>query len=306
MKKSEFEYDRKRREEAIIFFPNFFGEDLCVSETATPEDLQKEYQRLFISKDNNELNKFSFQDAYYYLRNAIKEEIPELTSPMGQKIYEQYKALINEISKYKFNVLSKRPQRKNIVNREILYELAFLRKYIIKQIEIIDQYFTQEDLKEIKNEKYQIIYNSSKELYNLLLNEVEKLKNKKVYYSAIALKMIHSGRNYTRRINLRCLGDAREEWRKERNSACHTIMTFYNLISLAGFVAYYELFGKNRDAYRKYCGYYGPEYDDDLEFIKKGPNYYNYLSRDQIFSAIEWGKVKRKERLKSRKKNNED
>ena len=306
MRRSEFEYDKKRRKQAIRFFPRFFGKDLCIIKGKSLTELYEDYQEI-LNLLRSSREKDNLYDAYTYLTITIKkeEETPELTSQIGKELYNRYINLITSITEYKFETKRSNThgEKQNRINREILFELAFLRKYIVKSIVIIDDYFRIQEGKEVKSLMDNNIRTFVKEINMCLIRAKNILDDRKIrYHDLLITKHLVARESLNERF--KALGETRDLWRKERNNACHTILDFYSYITVIANMAYYEMYGRQRNTLYELYGSSIQPTGEDLEFIKKGPNYYNYLSRDQIFNAIECGI--RKRRLKSRKKKNED
>ena len=286
MKRQDFEKEKELRKIAIKAFPEFFKSDYSLDEEKTLEDLRERIE------DFGYPRPVILISVYNYLEEEIvnSNKLSKLNAESVRELYKSFKKLIDAISNYGFNARYDNTYgaTQNQNNENILFELVSLINNIIDALYKIDLYL--EKLSILKEDL--LINNMNKEI-NKLIRELDdactSLARSEKYYHDM-WNVVFQGGDYSGYGSLNDLGVAKAEWRKDRNKACRTyIKTYESLIALGNY-AYRERNGIG------ICEWHPSIIDDNIEHIKRGPNYYCYLTQDEITAEVDKNRAKKRER----------
>ena len=203
------------------------------------------------------------------------------------KLVTMHNELINAISRYHFDYKYRNSYgyNQNINNRNILIELdSFSPMFNLIKYNL-DIYFKYSNL---NNEYTNRLINKINEMINKLDKARIDLNIQESTYHFIWNMVIYNDGHWT----LNDLGKKKNEWKKAKNKACHTLLSFYK-----------ELFMINKslplDKSIKNEKYINAGYNIALSDIMNGPNYYSYLNDKEREENISKNKL-----IKQKFKNN--
>lgn len=196
-----------------------------------------------------------------------KSETYKFKTSICQEMMHSYNALINEIADYKFNFHRETlyGAKQNATNKQILLELSLLKPVLQAVLENIDFYFSEIHDNQLINELEKLI--------NLLEITFDKLAEaKEKYYKTwwSAKKHLYYQEDWA---TDRDLGKAKLNWKLARNNACHIILKFYEEINKINLTLQSDIVHTIHEV--------DVLYNNALQNIIKGPNYYTYLSPEE-------------------------
>lgn len=248
------------RKLAISIFPDLFDNNFHLRQDASLDKLNQLYDKFKAGQLQNVISYWQLQEiqgAYNYVKDLIENRYKPDERKISYSIYEQYYLLINEIAKYHFVYQNKEKKTggyyQNLNNKAILFELSLLEPCLNDMLKHLDSVYERSSTEEEKNA---IVY----KCINLgaLLN---------MSYSSLAeCKSDYQIENQKERINFSDLGMAKWHWRKFKNISCQDIIRFYECFDKDFGIPY-----PSKGFYNKYT----------IE-LKKSPNYYCFLTNDEI------------------------
>jgi hypothetical protein len=295
MNKYEFINRKEFKENAYKYFKDFFQEDLSVSKNCNLKKLRgyyikycKEYFTKFGTINDN--IREDIIKAYTYMESEINTNKKlETKSNICNRVRSSYDELLKLIANYSFKSrwLNSYGDTQNKANKAIILDISLLRPILENTLYNIDQILNESDNDDFKTE---LIVRLEREENNLK----QQTRNLK-----LAMNEYHDTWDFLNgraAIGYACtwlkasdLGEAKKDWRKKKNEACHEVLKFYENIELLNRYALIGTFDKV------------PNYTLDLtillelglENIKNSPYYYSYLNNEEKNTIEETNKVKK-------------
>lgn len=297
----------KAREYAKRYFPNYFNY-LIGKSNYSYNEFQSKYIQYLEAYFNDELDgekRSSIKSAYNYINSICLRDTElsdkESVSGLVHRIWEQYRNLIEQIATYKFDTESENTKEyiQNTVNIQITDQISLFDPLIHDICITINDKIKTEPLTKPHNEhlidrhlKYRLDYMGK------ALNDAQNnlFDSQSIYHEA--------WNNYT---NPECIEDQisdseldiySNDWRKARNKACQTILSFVggmvelNLIAFYNAIDYKNTKQELDEETLQKINYYNA----CLKYLQHSSNYYCYLD-DTEKEKLALQKTLKKEKL---------
>lgn len=291
MNKELFLHKANDKLNAIEYFPDFFEKDYNLKSYKTLDDLVNEFDK------NKVFNKdIGIDLGYNYLKCALKENEYQPNTKITNDLLGNYERLTESIADYTFNPNWKNScgDKQNRTNKQILFDISLLKPMLMNVLEIIDKYL-EKPKNNLSELQYEICFERQLEyLCRSLSYAYYELKRAEAKYH----RTWHSiaRRDYfCEGLTNSDLGEAKLNWKKRKNEACHTILNFHKSMQEINRILYsnhlngFLNFEQVNDLYN--CG---------IDNIVNGPNYYSYLSDEERKNLDEYNK-KGKTMVKNKK-----
>lgn len=294
MRQPELERQIKRKINAITFYRDLFtdGYNLQPFSYILNEDTLEDYFDYY--KKNNffkNLNVTVFDetkeeriiDGYNYIKEHLSSNDFELNNMGTIILLEQYYELTNEIGKYRFipHFKDSSGYKQNKTTDDMLMSLSLLEPVIKSSLKDIDKFILEDKddySKEVKNKLRNITIKNDKNIQHLQDRELE-------YHDTWDGACRDDEYSYIE------LGIAKRAFRKEKNAAARRVLDFTReLVDLDQNIMKYkfEMLRKDEENKNKvfplirHSNELVDEYESVLSRIQKGPNYYSFLSGEEI------------------------
>ncbi len=297
-KENDFWKSAQAKEMAVKYFPSFFGKDLNVTTRYDVKKLESEYLKYCVKyftiyENNSDRERFYIQMAYEYIKKILTEHTKfEVNSKLVNNILQSYNQLVSTVSAYSFTARypTSYGDSQNDTNKKILLQISLFQPVLISVLKNIDNYFETISEPEKIDGFYCELISKLEELKKLLDNSNEKLSNAQDEYhetwdatnrSNYYMMFERGLRSHTRTQSQ--LGEAKKEWRLNRNKACHSILNFFKELENINIALYYGTFEFDKQNY-------GVDndtlevselYNNGVRNIVNSPNYFCYLNETE-------------------------
>ena len=237
-----------------------------------------------------DLERMDIERAFLYLKRAFLEQTKfNANNHITEKLLTSYEQLITTMSEYEFTAHKKNSWGacQTNSNQDILFDISLLKPVLTMSIKNIDIYLDQIMFVDQMELFYHILMENLHNLIDKLDACDEKLLDAQTnYYNAWA-----ESKNYRIQLTDSELGLYKKEWRLQRNNACHEILTFYkDIVKISADVvdptksklvpAHLQVNIENL-------------YSAGKENIEKSPNYYSFLTKQEIQEQSQKNKEKK-------------
>lgn len=296
MEKIDIEREIERKKNAIEFFGDFFtsGYNLQVFPFVYNERVLDQCLDYYKDQDFFKNSKITKKDASREERiidgyNYIKEKLNgimgyDLEDNLSIALFEQYYNLMDEIGTYRFvphfrNSIS---DTQNKATDDMLMNLALLEPVVKESLKDIDTFMTEEEDKEVVNKVKEALIKVSKVNEDKISN-LQSCENE--YHDTWEGACRGSEYTYSE------LGEARRLFRKEKNQSARRVLDFSKeLLDLDKYIMEYkseklrEDVDNNREVFSLICHSNNlvTGYENVVDRIAKGPNYYCFLTKEEI------------------------
>lgn len=307
MTRYEIDEDIKNMKNASCYFQEFMQNNLADAYTHWNKDSYlheiksklyfilnngsyiKDGRRTFINEDDllKLIETFQYISIKIVEEKNIKFESKDITA-----IYSKYKELVQEISNYYFishgeNSYGATQTR---ANSDILIYLFALKGLLIDALKELDSFLKLDtsisDEKNLKND----LLNKLEIMLGEMDNTVTEASQARDKYHENWDLSCRTRRKY-RTVFHSDLGRLKKEWRLNKNKACRMILnTYEEIINLNKQIDdYFKLNKKSSENMSKKYQYF-------MERLTKSPNYYCFLTQEEIEKISEENKTKKLER----------
>lgn len=200
---------------------------------------------------------------------------------LTNELIKLYKELLNGVYRYRFDYQNRKSYgyKQNMTNINMLSEITMFKPFVEIVKDDIDLC-----LKNDINDNYKnYLINKINKIINDLKLALYNLYNKEYIYHATWNKAMRS-EYYGEYATMNELGKTKVAWKKEKNNACHTLLSFYKeLFNIYVILPIHSNTDKNVNAL----------YNISLCNIINGPNYYSYLLDDEKSKLTKQNKIKK-------------
>lgn len=287
------------KEGAVKYFPDFFEKSYTV--LGSDVRLLKEKYLTYCENYFDGTIDLSLQDrelirkAYLYLKDIMqnRSSVYAAKSKITGDLLKAYDALVSEIANYSF--CGHRSQSygaiQNQTNKKILFEISLMRPVLLTMLENFDAYYVNmETTTDVEYQDIQMVRQLEKLVYKLTISKEYLENDRGFYYNAwdsVNGKCYYSSRVRVFALTKRDLGRYRNSWRRARNEACVAILNFYKEIKEV-----HSLIPMQYKVHEEQQ--VNDLYNENLQSIIGGPNYYNYLTEDERMAVTEQNILRKK------------
>ena len=198
-------------------------------------------------------------------------------SRITEKVLTSYDELIKEIGNYHFRISGENSYgaNQNETNKQILLELSLLYPFLMRTLQNVDFYIPKVQVPdEIGDFEIELIENLNR-LAKALTENKDHLQATRDFYHQQWFNAVR-----LHKISYSDLGNIRKNWRLKRNKACVSILSFFEELEEINMAIHYKTF--QLDEIEKKSLDINQRADLGIDHIKKGANYYCYLTREEI------------------------
>ncbi len=303
MPTNEFISTLEDKEKVIQLFPELFGPDCEVLEGVSLEDLEEsflKYRDIIYNNSNwytyDEIDKTRILYSYHYMRKLIvtrKEKLP-FKNQYVRFLLSSYEGLIQSIANYKFQVKREGTYGffQTNANHHILLELSTFKPMLMMLLENIDACLSERKDFINKMDFYDELEMTLYSLAEWLKETNNNLKDAQMEYFQTWQDCNRNSRKFVPKSEL---GYVHQDWRKQKNNACSTILSFYEEMHDM------SLLLESEDENSIYTfSEIEEQYQIGRSYTTRGPNYYCYLNDEEKAQEIEKNNQKKKERKESK------
>lgn len=292
-----FEYYKWSKGHATYYFEEAFDEYYNIKKDYTLKNLNEKYFEYCkwnkVMPPNINETAFERQKAYEYLKEALSDQTDyELKSIYTVGLLNSYNQLIEAVGNFKFNSRPINGQsygdHQNYATESILFDLSLVYPAVLGTIGSIDRLLEKDPAKCSETEQEQIASLRTTISYwidDLSQTRINLLDRQRAYHDAWDYNhyrewTLGPGR---RRVTNHALGEAKNEWRLSKNSACNTLLKFLERMQRINNEYYYidastsESYAESVQERLAYTGLY----QDGIKNIKKGPFGFCYLDQEE-------------------------
>ena len=271
----EFTKEIENKKYAQKFFPDYIRPDFTIVSAKTVEELEKDhriYSEYFKEKFGDFLEeKISplARARSFLLSEKEREKETSFTHLDIQELFNTYERLLFSIGQYEFTPRHRESsgESQNKTNQNMLLELSMFRSFVIGVLKKLDKSIPTDESEDFNDFNWGLLNYVEDFTTRLDLAENSLYEKEELYHET--WRQAKQPSLFEAKASLDDLGKARREWRKEKNNACHELLMFFKALSIMNSMLNQE---ENLD------DELDKRFHDAIENIKKGPNYYSYLS----------------------------